>query len=233
MTEIPDLYDEPSERLEYVFQNFVKKLERHHALREEQLDRRFLSYRSKLYNLHKKTVTVYKEVFDDMLTRLLRDRDAKDVMMFESYIRSSKPEMYSRVFQQILPALRRAEENKTDVQIEVKEIGHNASMSSGSCLFSSSSDDYFSFWEEFFDTDSKGDYDWGVEYSIVKRAKGSDRQEKELSETREKEYMARVMEDHYGEKVPTTDAILKEVFATEDNNLTTIQDGLSSKDPAK
>jgi hypothetical protein len=188
MTEIPDLFEDSNERLEFVFKNFLGKLKKEQNFQEEQFERRFLRCRYNLFNLHKKTRAVYKEVFDDIMRTLYKDKNADEAAFFEAYMRSERKPMYNRVFKHILPELKSAERNKTDVIFELKEEGHNASISRSGCI---------GYWESFDDSDYESD----CEFFITRRKKDPKREKEE-----EAAYMKRLTRSD--ESPPSAETIL-------------------------
>jgi hypothetical protein len=163
-TELPDLHESPTDRLADIFDTFIKQIENTYKDKETNLDAHYVRCKSKIYNLHKKTVAVYEELFKDMTRALTEDGDAKDALFFERYMRSKKQYFYRELFQRALPELKKAEENNTCIQISIKE-------GTGSFLHGDCGLGYYDDWEDDSDKDFSGEYGTKYTYEVTRRLK--------------------------------------------------------------
>ena len=196
MTEIPDLCDDPKQRLDNVFVEFVKKLEKRQAFEEERMDRWYEQFRYSLHRLHKKTASAYKHMCQRMLEELHHNKDAEAAAFFEAYLRSEKKELYAEIFERATPVLRDIQISGGSLEFSVRHAGNGV----GSCIFSQGRNDYFDFLGEFLDG-----FDSDEEYKVTTR-----RRDKERSKKEEDEFHKKAMSFCYGSPKPKNDEILAE-----------------------
>ena len=195
MTDIVDLIDSPAERLDHIFVEFVKRLEERHEREEEMLDLTIERSRTKLANLHRKSVSVYKNLYQSMLDALQHDIDVPIVQFFEKFLKTEKSAMFSDVCERALPVIKEIEERGGRLAVHIEKEGYGPS----GCIYSPGRNDYFDFFDDFFEDED--DY----EYKLVRRRVDKEQHKKEEAERDRKFWIRQRRRDG-----PKNEQILKE-----------------------
>jgi hypothetical protein len=168
MTELVDLIEDPKEKLSTLYQKHVKNLEEDFQREEEQLDRTFISYRTKIASYHKAILNKYKGLYDEMLCILDRQEDPMVVRFFEEYLRANDygKRDIQHIFKKLHPALVNSRKNGGQVHVEVKELGaENASVhrSGGIVGWAEEEDGGYFFIDSYRDNDFERQWKFTVE----------------------------------------------------------------------
>jgi hypothetical protein len=164
--EIIDLLP-PIERLTEVYKNFVYKLEKKLAEDAKMLDETFEHHRRALHLAHEETVSSYRAIFNQMLTKLNEQEDIPIVTFFEKALKSKRPALYSEALEQLQENIESVEKN-----------GGNLEFSSRITDRSSYRPSYFSFYDGFWDFD-----DEHIRFKVTKEYVSSSEIEKKKGTT--------------------------------------------------